>query len=217
MSRRSAAGAKAGHLDATELVDALDSTLTASRLQHLETCAPCRDRADELRLVMTSARVADGEDVPEPAPLFWDQFSARVRDAVAGEPAPRPAFWQFLALPRVSLAAAALAAIVIVSVALWQTAERETDPAVTSTAASAGISDLAADEAADDFDSDEAWALVRAMADEIAPDDLDGEGMSSGPGAAEHLVLRLNEQERVELARLLEEQTKRPAKTDSAS
>ena len=30
-------------------------------------------------------------EVPEPSPLFWDHFSARVRDAVAAEGAPRRA------------------------------------------------------------------------------------------------------------------------------
>jgi hypothetical protein len=215
------------HLDTTEFVDCLDGTLHYARRSHLDACDSCRAKVDELSLLLSTART---DDVPEPSPLFWDQLSDRVRTAVAREPAARAGFWQIFAMPRGALAAAALAVVLVVTVVLWRTADRDAPQSLATTTATSNALDSAAapdsvaapDNAAaqdgiDEFESDEAWALVRAMAEGVGPDDLDGEGVSSNPGAADHLVLRLTEKERLELARLLEEQTKRPGKVESVS
>ena len=62
-----------------------------------------------------------------------------------------------------------------------------------------------ADEALD-LEADEAWALVRALAEDMDEEQMDDEGVSAGAGAAERLTQRLTDAERIELARLLQEQ-----------
>lgn len=79
-----------GHLSREQLVDLADGTNTESSTPHLVACAQCREMLAELRSTISrAARV----QMPEPSPLFWDHFSARVRDAVAAEGAPEPLSW----------------------------------------------------------------------------------------------------------------------------
>ena len=78
------------HLSTQEFVDALEGTLPDTRKAHLSGCEICAREVAELTGVTQDARLA-GEQ-PEPSPLFWDHFSARVRAATAGE-AIRPLSW----------------------------------------------------------------------------------------------------------------------------
>jgi hypothetical protein len=81
--------------------------------------------------------------VPEPSPLFWDHFSARVREAVAAEGLPRRPLWSWprLAMP---VAAAAMAGVIL-AVALSTGPETRPDvPAVAPTASTAPV-DLLSD------------------------------------------------------------------------
>jgi hypothetical protein len=66
------------------------------------------------------------------------------------------------------------------------------------------------------IDSDEAWALVRTLAEDLDHDEIEGEGVSARPGVADHLASELSAAERIELARLLQEQLKSQS-PDSAS
>ena len=59
-----------------------------------------------------------------------------------------------------------------------------------------------------DIDQDEAWAVVRSLAEDLDRDEMGQEGVSARPGSTEHLTLGLSDPERVELARLIEEQLK---------
>ena len=68
-----------------------------------------------------------------------------------------------------------------------------------------------------EIDSDEAWALVHALAEDLDHDEMEGEGVSARPGAANRLTSELTAAERIELARLLEEQLKGRTIPDSAS
>ena len=80
------------HLTPEQFVDIADGVLAESGSEvapHLSACAECRQQLAEMRAIMTEAAVEDVVDVPEPSPLFWDHLSARVSDAVAGEPGPR--------------------------------------------------------------------------------------------------------------------------------
>lgn len=72
------------HLSPEEFVDALDGAGGAWVREHVASCAACREQLRELNALAREAEVAD---VPEPSPLFWDHFSARVRTAVAAEAA----------------------------------------------------------------------------------------------------------------------------------
>ena len=80
--------------------------------------------------------------------------------------------------------------------------------------------DAGADALADDtidFESDEAWAVVRALAEDLDDEQMDDEGVSAGSGAAERMTLQLTEAERVELARLLQEELRLAGVSESAS
>src|SRR5881296_2602817 len=72
------------HLQSEELIDLAEGAQPESSALHLQTCDECRRRLTDLRAAMAAA--AD-VDVPEPSPLFWDHFSARVHDAIAAEDA----------------------------------------------------------------------------------------------------------------------------------
>lgn len=210
---------RAAHLSEAELVDRLDGTLEDDRRRHVDGCDECARRAAEL---VASARVmndvASDVDVPEPPPFFWTQFSARVSEAVANEAAkPRIAAFAWARAPWIGAAAAVAAA------ALWMflpqspdgTPARAANTAVETTAA-AHPDSIGGDEMLD-LDSDEAWALVRSLAEDLDVDQMDAEGVSLGAGAAERLALQLTDAERSELARLLEEQLRTSGARESAS
>lgn len=72
------------HLSPEQFVDALDGTASGQVLEHAASCAACRQQLDDLKAI---AREADAVEVPEPSPLFWDHLSARVRTAVEAEAA----------------------------------------------------------------------------------------------------------------------------------
>jgi len=71
------------HLSPEEFIDVIDGTRSEPSVPHLQSCSACRDRIAELRATLTAAADAS---IAEPSPLFWDQFSQRVHDAVAMEP-----------------------------------------------------------------------------------------------------------------------------------
>jgi len=104
------------HLSPEELVDVAEGL--RAEPGHLGECVACRRELESMRALMGA--VADVE-VPEPSPLFWQHFSARVHDAVAAEPQPRSRWfapapgWRF-ALPVAALAAAAVALLVVAPV-----------------------------------------------------------------------------------------------------
>src|SRR5437870_13181852 len=78
------------HLSAEEFVDAAEGTLAAVRAAHLRTCEACRTQADSLGALLRDTAAID---VPDPSPLFWDHFSARVRERIAGQPEADRASW----------------------------------------------------------------------------------------------------------------------------
>ena len=71
------------HLSPEEFIDVIEGTRSEVSLPHLQSCSACRDRIADLRATLSAA--AD-VSFAEPSPLFWDQFSQRVHDAVAMEP-----------------------------------------------------------------------------------------------------------------------------------
>lgn len=75
------------HLTELEQLAAADGALAADRLAHVASCAACRAAVEDAEMFL--GRVA-AADVPEPSPLFWDHFAARVRQAThQAAPAPR--------------------------------------------------------------------------------------------------------------------------------
>ena len=68
------------HLSPEEFIDVIDGTPSEASRPHLQSCSACRDRIADLRATLAAA--AD-VSIAEPSPLFWDQFSTRVHDAVS--------------------------------------------------------------------------------------------------------------------------------------
>ena len=141
------------------------------------------------------------DEMPEPSPLFWDHFSARVSEAVRGEsPAPAPPPWmQRFSSPLVAWAAAAAMAVLIMMTVVW----RATLHAPSGRARRAGARpdaatpavdavQVASAGAGDNIDADEAWAVVRTAAEGLAWEDAHAVGLSAHPGSAEGLALELH-------------------------
>lgn len=205
------------HLNDTEFVVLLEGQLPEARARHAQDCAECRTQADVLR--RTLADVMTDAAPPDPSPLFWDHFAARVADAVRDEqPAPSPLDW--LRRPAVTWALAASVALLLMVLIAWRATlhapapgstpsqmAASTSPANAGIAAHAGPPELAA--GTDDLELDEAWAVVRAAAEGFAWDDAHEAGISARPGSAERVALELSGDERVELARLIEGALKR--------
>jgi len=70
------------HLTTEQLVDLAEGIEIESSTQHLRSCGDCRRRITDLR--ETIAAVVEVE-APEPSPLFWEHFSARVSDTIGGD------------------------------------------------------------------------------------------------------------------------------------
>src|SRR5262245_8728068 len=103
------------HLSGDEFVDLVEGIVSDVDLPHLASCDRCRGQLADLRAALAMAAEKEVVDVPEPSPLFWDHFSARVREAVANEPAPPDGWWQRLwSWPGVLAPVSAVAAVVVV-------------------------------------------------------------------------------------------------------
>jgi hypothetical protein len=70
------------HLTSEQLIDLAEGVRPESSAPHLGSCETCREKLLELR---TTLFAAASVHVPQPSPLFWDHFSARVHDAVEAE------------------------------------------------------------------------------------------------------------------------------------
>jgi hypothetical protein len=194
------------HLQPDELVDLAEGARTESSAPHLAACEVCRHQLAELKAMMSAA--ADVV-VPEPSPLFWDHFSARVREAVAAAGVPRRSFWRW---PRLAMPAAVAAmAGVILAVALntrpVTTPAPTLPPTTVAPTALVAAVDLLSDPQSPGED-DMALTLVAELSSDM---DLEGarEAGLTGGGSAEHAVTHLDGGELRELRRLLQEELAR--------
>jgi len=198
------------HLSHTEFVDLLESVsaLSSDRLRHVETCADCRAQLHTLREMRTAA--LDDADAG-PSPLFWDHFSARVADAIRNEPVPGAlAPWRHS--PIITWTTAASIVVLLVAITVWRTTLHAPAPAATIARQSPppdAATAVSPTDAADDVDADEAWAVVRAAAIDLDWDEVHSAGISAHPGEVETVAMELSAEERLELARLLDENLKR--------
>jgi len=197
------------HLTDVELVDLLDGTLASSRERHLEVCDSCRATAARLREAL--ARAADVK-MPEPSPLFWEHFSARVHEGVraaeTGQP-PRGFGWAHGTTVNWALSGALLTLVLVGGV--WRASAPRPQHSASPTAP-ASMATVADQDAFDPetLGHDEAWALVRTVADDVPWDDAAAEGFGVRPGSVEHAMVALTGDERSELVRLLQAETKQP-------
>ena len=203
------------HLSESELLDAAEARLSAERQRHAETCAACARQTEDLRDVL--ARTI-GTDVPEPSPLFWDHFSDRVRDEIANETPGRWGWTSGLRAWPVTAAAAVVVAL-LVAISVFRAPSNQptagTDRQEVADARPPAVAPVDADADADsdpndvDVEVDEAWAVVRAVADDVVWDDVTNAGISARPGSADRAIQTLSAAERTELAALIAEELKR--------
>jgi hypothetical protein len=175
------------HLTPDELVEAAEGTLASTRQAHVETCDTCRRESEQLAAVM---RDVSAVDLPEPSPLFWNHFSARVRDAVAELPEARDG-WNPGWLRWPALAPVGALLLLVTALVMSIPSGNTVSPLVTD--------NVSGNEVA----LDQEWALVSDM---VGPLDLElaGEaGIRLVPGTAEQAALDLDADERQELLRLM--------------
>lgn len=177
------------HLTPDECFQAADGNLATARLDHVATCEACRVSVDEARAFL--ARVAS-TDVPEPSPLFWDHFSARVRLATAREAAPsHGSWWLRVARPVVAMSATAAVAVL----AVWMMRQpgvgpvTSGGPVVPGTLVEAPL---------------ESWESVMALTSGWSSDDL--EGLAPGENDDALFIDEMSSVERAAFARVLREE-----------
>ena len=184
------------HLSPNELIDLAEGTRPESATSHLQSCEVCRHRLAELRASMAAAVEVD---VPEPSPLFWEQLSARVREAVAAEETPRAAagWWK--------LSAGALAAVAALALAVYLTLPRATAPATSPFDAAESL-------ALQPFGSPDepSLALVADLTAQMDSDMATETGLTNHVGSVDEAVSSLTDDERRELQLLLTEALAKP-------
>lgn len=183
------------HLDETQIVDAVDGRLDAAAAAHAEACETCGARVSEMREALRGLAAVG---VPEPSPLFWDHFPARVSRAIDATPAPQ----RWFTPARLAWSGAAVIAVVLLL--LLPPAVSPPPQAPRSDAVLNGVEPWP-----DDLDADEAWALMRIVAGEIDYEDARQIGVAPRAGSIERAAMELSEGERAELARLIEQELKR--------
>jgi hypothetical protein len=199
------------HLTEVEMVELLDDSLSPARAAHVDACGRCR----ETLAALSEARMqAEALQMPEPSPLFWEMFSGRVHEAVreAAIAEPRTDWRAWIRTPGVKWAFSGALLTLLLVAGVWKaTAPRMV--AVTRGAAIAvrdASNESAGFEARDSAADEEAWSLVRTVADEVSWDDAAIDRMDMRPGSAERAVDMLTTAERTELVRLLEAELKQP-------
>lgn len=187
------------HLDDAQMVDAVDGRLDQAAAAHLASCASCESRQRTLRDVLQS--VAENDSVPEPSPLFWEHFPSRVRRAIDTPPQPQgwlnPSRWVWGA-----------AAALVVLVLLLVSARQGSVVPPGNPQGDAAPQLAAVEPVPDDLDNDEAWAMVRAVAEAVDYDDVQEAGLTPRAGSVDRAASELSANERAELARLIAQELK---------
>ena len=190
------------HLNETQLLDALDGRIDPAAAAHLAVCRDCNDRVDELRSVIETIGPAEQNNVPEPSPLFWEQFPARVSRAIDAQP--KSAGWWTVWHWWGSAVTAAVVLLILVLPLRREAAAPHGIPQADDAAAIGAADVLAAPE---NLDDDEAWAIVRAVAEEAGYEEVQESGVRPRAESIERAALELSDDERAELARLIEHDT----------
>ena len=140
-------------------------------------------------------RVTRALDVPEPSPLFWDHFPARVRAAVsAAPPEAAPAWW------RRPVVALSLSLALCAGVATWVVLPR-------TASAPAAVETVTAEPAAGAAD-DAGWLLVASTAEASSVDALREAGFGVQPDGADAAIEELSQDERAAFVSLLQAEMK---------
>lgn len=200
------------HLSESEFIDLAENegALDSRRAAHVGSCAACREQLDALRSIL---RAAGAVDVPEPSPLFWDHMAARVHEGIAAEPVSLRSGWSWIGMRGfMPLAAAAALVVAVISGVLLVRAARDGNLAAPGVDRSPGaliVSAPARPEATPDHDEAEVWAVLTAVASDVAIEDAQAVGMRVPAAAIDHAVQDLSAAELTELGRLLQSELKR--------
>ena len=199
------------HLSPAEFVDLADGTLAPLRARHAAQCEDCRRQATLIGDALQLASIST--DVPEPSPMFWDHFSARVRESVAAEPTQRVGLiWRFLNAPRGLQPGIAvlLVAVAIFAAALLPRGHRNQVVLAPTTATVAPATGDPDQERETTLDSNhaEVWSVLTAAAADLKYDEATAVGMAVQPAAIDQAVQRLTSAELTELGRILQTELK---------
>lgn len=155
-------------------------------------------------------RVSNALDVPDPSPLFWERFPARVRAAVAAEPAAAPVaparWWR----RRPALVFASLAVAGALSVWAWTWRAPMAGDGATAAApaalmdASVALMDDDQGYAVDIETDDAGWQVVTAVAATAGLEAVREAGFGVTPGGADAAIEDLDAAERAQLMALLQ-------------
>lgn len=197
------------HFSPSEFVDFAEGALAPARAAHADGCDGCRAQA---ALVRDAMRAAAAPEIPEPSPLFWERFSARVREGVAAE-APHTA-WSCLGGRAPMRLAAAIAVVVAVASTAWLVRDaqrsRVAAPSNQEQAAATPIAGRQGDlDAGIHPDNAEVWAVLTAAASDMAIEEARAAGIKPHPAAIDRAVQDMTTAELHELGRLLQSELKR--------
>jgi len=182
------------HLSAEELVDALEGALSGPGSAHLAVCHACRDQVESLRPIVSDVKAVE---VPEPSPLFWSHFSARVHEAVlAAPPAGRRLGW--LSWRPLFTLAASVAALLL-AVLLFRPAP---PPAAENDIASSAGTSLDTPSDRPGHLDDLQWQLLIDAAGDLNWVEVRDAAVPR-PGTADAIIDELTAAQREELVRLL--------------
>ena len=181
------------HLAPGDVVDVVDGCAQADLVRHAESCGACRALVEDAR---DATRLAATDEIPEPPPPFWTQFSARVDESVRRAPAPERWWaglsWGWREVP----VGAVIVLVVLIGLTQWQNSHRPQPPAaVPAIGQTESLLALPVD--------DEAWALVSQVMADVAADEMSAAGMPATIGSADRALESLSVAEQAELARLL--------------
>lgn len=183
------------HLTPDEFVSVADGNEAPQMQEHLAACRSCQEEVARLKALLVDL---EATPVPEPSPLFWDHFSARVRHATLDLEPPAggaDSSWWWTRGWRPLAMVGALAGAVALAVVLG--------PGSVSRAPESIVADAAPSAAIIAFEEDGTWDLVVGLASELEWTDVRA-AVVPRSGTADALIDELTPEQREALVRLLQ-------------
>jgi len=199
------------HLSPEVMLDLVEGARPEGAVPHLRTCERCRRQLEELRETVAAART--GQEIPEPSPLFWDHLSARVREAVAADTHPPPAWVSGISWRRSALVGGVIGLDIVVGAWQMTLGRRAPDRKAQEEVSVTSQLPFAENAAGGQATTEGSFGFVADLAEGLA-DTLDWEvaeaGFTTRLGLVDGTVNELSSDERVELRRLLNEALAKP-------
>ena len=193
------------HLTSEQLIDLVEGARSESSTPHLRSCGACREKLAELRATLSGIAELN---VPEPSPLFWDHFSARVHDAVKTERAAGSFPFGRWSWVRVTSLWAGTFAIVVLAVVIVTRGGRPEGPVSAPASSTAASGEAGSD--AFGLGDDPSLSFVADLAADLDWDTATEAGLTTHVGIDDDAVTQLTESERRLLQQLLKREIARP-------